>query len=128
MNFDEQFLQEMGLSAMPEDEKQKFLEYIQGELELRIGQRISKGLTETQLNEFDLIPAKKRSVQENRVMRIKDQLGTVPVDFIVVENVDDVHQRHRMDGCVKLIHDQCPAIQQGIDDQGKFVDEANRPI
>ena len=55
MEFDEKFLQEMGLSAMPEGEKQKFLEYIQEELEVRIGERISKGLTEVQLNEFDMI-------------------------------------------------------------------------
>ena len=55
MDFDEQFLQEMGLSAMPEDQKQKFLDYVQEELEVRIGERISKGLTEDQLNEFDAI-------------------------------------------------------------------------
>ena len=55
MEFNEQFLQEMGLSAMPEEQKKKFLAYIQEELEIRIGQRISKGLTETQLNEFDMI-------------------------------------------------------------------------
>ena len=55
MDFDEQFLQEMGLSAMPEDQKQAFLDYVQEELEIRIGERISKGLTETQLNEFDMI-------------------------------------------------------------------------
>ena len=55
MEFDEKFLQEMGLSAMPENEKQDFLNYIQEQLEIRIGERISKGLTETQLNEFDLI-------------------------------------------------------------------------
>ena len=55
MVFNEQFLQEMGLSAMPEEQKQKFLAYIQEELEVRIGERIAKGLTETQLNEFDMI-------------------------------------------------------------------------
>ena len=55
MEFDEKFLQEMGLSAMPEEEKQKFLDYIQEELEVRIGERISRGLTEVQLNEFDMI-------------------------------------------------------------------------
>lgn len=55
MEFDDKFLQEMGLSAMPEDQKQKFLDYVQEELEVRIGERISKGLTQTQLNEFDLI-------------------------------------------------------------------------
>ena len=55
MQFDDNFLQEMGLSAMPEDQKQEFLDYIQEELEVRIGERISKGLTEVQLNEFDQI-------------------------------------------------------------------------
>ena len=55
MEFDENFLQEMGLTAMPEDQKQKFLDYVQEELEVRIGERISKGLTQTQLNEFDMI-------------------------------------------------------------------------
>ena len=55
MEFDDKFLQEMGLSAMPEQEKQAFLDYVQEELEVRIGERISKGLTEVQLNEFDMI-------------------------------------------------------------------------
>ncbi len=55
MEFDEKFLQEMGLSAMPEEEKKQFLAYIQEELEVRIGERISQGLTEVQLNEFDMI-------------------------------------------------------------------------
>ena len=55
MEFDDKFLQEMGLQAMPEDQKQKFLDYVQEELEVRIGERISKGLTEVQLNEFDMI-------------------------------------------------------------------------
>ena len=55
MEFDDKFLQEMGLSAMPEQEKQAFLDYVQEELEVRIGERISRGLTEVQLNEFDMI-------------------------------------------------------------------------
>ena len=40
---------------MPEEQKQDFLAYVQEELEIRIGERISRGLTETQLNEFDMI-------------------------------------------------------------------------
>lgn len=55
MQFDDNFLQEMGLASMPEDQKQAFLRYVEEELEVRIGERISKGLTEAQLNEFDLI-------------------------------------------------------------------------
>lgn len=63
MEFDEKFLQEMGLSAMPEEEKQKFLDYVQEELEVRIGERISRGLTETQLNEFDMITDPKEAAK-----------------------------------------------------------------
>ena len=69
MHFDEQFLQEMGLSAMPEEQKKEFLDYIQEELEVRIGERTSKGLTEAQLAEFDLLTDQAeigRWLQENR--------------------------------------------------------------
>jgi len=55
MKFDESFLAEVGLSAMPAEQKQSFLDYVQKEVEIMIGQRISKGLSETQLNEFDQI-------------------------------------------------------------------------
>lgn len=69
MQFDEQFLIEMGLSAMPEEQKQEFLNYIQEELEIRIGERISRGLTETQLNEFDMITTQEEAanwLEKNR--------------------------------------------------------------
>ncbi len=69
MQFDDKFLQEMGLTAMPENLKQKFLDYVQEELEVRIGERISRGLTEEQLNEFDQIsdPAEAaRWLEKNR--------------------------------------------------------------
>ena len=55
MEFNEDFLQEMGLSAMPEDQKQPFLDYVQRELEIRVGERISRGLSEEKLQEFDAI-------------------------------------------------------------------------
>ncbi|MBQ8985302.1 hypothetical protein IJ076_01965 [Candidatus Saccharibacteria bacterium] len=55
MHLDEKFLQEMGLSAMPEDKKQEFLNYIQEELEVRIGRRIAEGVPEDKLQEFDTL-------------------------------------------------------------------------
>lgn len=63
MHFDEKFLQEVGLSAMPENIKQKFLEYIQEELEIRIGERIARGMTEAQLREFDAITDQNEAVR-----------------------------------------------------------------
>lgn len=55
MKFDDSFLAEVGLSTMPAEQKQDFLSYVKEEVEVMIGQRIAKGLTEYQLNEFDQI-------------------------------------------------------------------------
>lgn len=55
MELNEQFLQDMGLSAMPEEQKQQFLDYVQDELELRIGHRIARGIPIEKLREFDAI-------------------------------------------------------------------------
>lgn len=55
MQFDDNFLQEMGLSAMPEEEKQEFLKYTQTKLETCIGERVSEGLSDAQLFELDSI-------------------------------------------------------------------------
>ena len=43
MKFDEDFLREVGLSAMPEEQKSAFLEYVEDELNLRIGEKMSEG-------------------------------------------------------------------------------------
>jgi hypothetical protein len=50
---DDNFLQSVGLSDMPEDEKQAFLQHIYEELELRVGTRLSEGLNDSQLTEFE---------------------------------------------------------------------------
>lgn len=53
MEFDEKFLKEVGLSAMPEVERRAFLEYVQEELEVRIGEGIAEGMTEEKMREFE---------------------------------------------------------------------------
>ncbi|HET8884089.1 MAG TPA: DUF5663 domain-containing protein [Candidatus Saccharimonadales bacterium] len=50
---DDKFLQELGLDQLPEDQKQAFKEHIYSELELRVGTRLSDGLSEAQLSEFE---------------------------------------------------------------------------
>lgn len=50
---DDQFLKDLGLDQLPEDQKHAFLDHIYGELELRIGVRLSEGLTDDQLKEFE---------------------------------------------------------------------------
>lgn len=50
---DDKFLQELGLDQLPEDQKQAFKEHIYSELELRVGVRLSEGLSDAQLSEFE---------------------------------------------------------------------------
>lgn len=53
MEIDEKFLREVGLSAMPEEQKKAFLEYAQEELEVRVGEEIADGMTEEKMQEFE---------------------------------------------------------------------------
>lgn len=50
---DDSFLQELGLDRLPEDQRQAFLDHIYNQLELRVGTRLSEGLTDAQLAEFE---------------------------------------------------------------------------
>lgn len=53
MKIDDEFLKEVGLSVMPEEEKRDFLEYVEREIEIRIGERISEGIPVAKLKEFE---------------------------------------------------------------------------
>lgn len=53
MEVDEGFLREVGLSAMPEEERRAFLDYVQEELEVRVGEEIAAGMTEEKMREFE---------------------------------------------------------------------------
>lgn len=50
---DDNFLQSVGLANMPEDQKAAFLDYLYDELELRVGTRLSEGMSDDQLAEFE---------------------------------------------------------------------------
>lgn len=52
---DDQFLKDVGLDSLPEDQRQPFLQHIYSELELRVGTRLSDGLSDAQLEEFEQI-------------------------------------------------------------------------
>lgn len=52
---DDKFLADIGLGEMPNDQKQAFLQHIYEELELRVGTKLSDGLSDQQLEEFEKI-------------------------------------------------------------------------
>jgi hypothetical protein len=59
---DEKFLQDIGLDKMPEEQKKPFLQHIYEELELRVGTKLSEGMNDVQLSEFESIIDRKDDV------------------------------------------------------------------
>lgn len=50
---DDNFLKEVGLDGLPDDQKQAFLQHIYEQLELSVGTKLSEGLSEQQMSEFE---------------------------------------------------------------------------
>lgn len=50
---DDKFLQDVGLGDLPENQKKAFLDTFREQLELRVGTRLSEGLSDAQLEEFE---------------------------------------------------------------------------
>ncbi len=53
IKLDDNLLQELGLGALPPDEKKKMLAHIYETLEMRVGMELAKQMTDAQLNEFE---------------------------------------------------------------------------
>lgn len=62
---DENFLKDLGLGDLPQEEKTAFLQYVYDQLELRVGTRLAEGLSDAQMGEFEsLIDRDETKVRE----------------------------------------------------------------
>lgn len=59
---DDQFLQDIGLADLPEEQKKPFLQHVYDQLEYRVGVRLSEGMSDAQLEEFEAIIDRKQDV------------------------------------------------------------------
>ncbi|EDK72808.1 hypothetical protein TM7_0040 [candidate division TM7 genomosp. GTL1] len=50
--FDDNFLQSVGLASMPDNQKEPFLQHIYQELQIRVGTHLSEGMSDEKLDEF----------------------------------------------------------------------------
>jgi len=62
---DDQFLTDIGLADLPEEQKKPFLQHVYDQLEYRVGVRLSEGMTDAQLEEFEAIIDRKEDVVNN---------------------------------------------------------------
>lgn len=52
-SIDDKFLEEIGLGSLPESEKPKMRAHVYETLEMRVGMKLARGMTENQLGEFE---------------------------------------------------------------------------
>ncbi len=62
---DDKFLADIGLSDLPDEQKKPFLQHIYDQLEYRVGVRLSEGMSDAQLEEFEAIIDRKEDVINN---------------------------------------------------------------
>lgn len=79
---DDKFLEEVGLGGLPAEQKEAVLAKIREMLELRVGTKLSEGLTEAQLSEFE-------SFMNRDVMQVTSWLDANAPDF----EQDEIYQR-----------------------------------
>lgn len=95
---DDQFLKDLGLDQLPDDQKQAFKQQVYDELELRVGTKLSDGLSDDQLAEFESIIDKKQTAvdewlathapqyqQDEAFVRLQQATGQ-PLDSIELRN------------------------------------------
>lgn len=116
--FDESFLEQVGLSNMPDEQKENFLQYAQDQLEVRIGEKMSEGLSDEQLDEFEKIIDN----DQETVQKWLSQLGDYQNDetFIKLKEDADASGDDQMlladFVTAKWLDQNCPQYQQIIHD------------
>ncbi len=76
---DDSFLNDIGLSNLPEEQKKPFLQHIYEQLEYQVGVSLSEGMTDAQLEEFEAIIDRKPEAVDAWVQAHMPQYAADPV-------------------------------------------------
>ena len=68
--FDDNFLESVGLGSMPAEQKDAFLQYAQDQLEMKIGEKMSEGLSNEQLDEFERLSTTTRRLSTDGLLAL----------------------------------------------------------
>lgn len=79
MKFDDDFLSEVGLSNLPQEQKESFLKQAKEELELRVGEKMSQGLSDAQIEEFEGIMKNDQDVIRKVVSELGNDFRNDPI-------------------------------------------------
>ena len=114
--FDDNFLESVGLGSMPAEQKEAFLQYAQDQLEVRIGEKMSEGLSDEQLDEFEKIIDNDQATLDKWIAGAGDYKNDVVYQKLA-ENIggseDDILGDYVT---AKWLNQNCPQYQQIIQD------------
>ena len=128
-SIDNSFLEQVGLSSMPEEQKGPFLEYAQEQLEVRIGEQMSAVLSEAQLDEFEKIINNDPEAINAWVAKLGDYKRDTVFTTILQNLSGDPEDPEVLTSYVtaKWLDQNCPQYQQIIHDvMGELQEEISQ--
>lgn len=112
--FDDKFLEAVGLTALPEDQKRAFLENAQDQFEVRVGEKMNAQMTDEQVAEFEKIIDN----DEETIKRWLSNLGDYRSDEIyqrIASRIEDEGDRVNNYVSAKWLDQNCPNYRQIIE-------------
>lgn len=116
--FDESFLENVGLTDLPEEQKKAFLDYAQDQLEIRIGEAMCEKLSDEQLDEFERIIDNDNDTMMNLLKGYGDYHNDEVYQTLKKNTGAEDDDPHLMSDYVtaKWLDNNCPHYQQIIRD------------
>jgi hypothetical protein len=94
---DERFLHDIGLDSLPDSQKKPFLQHLYDELELRVGTKLSDGMSDDKLEEFESIIDRKEEIiinwLSNNSPKYRDDLTFIQLQKSVGVDINDSNLR-----------------------------------
>ena len=112
--FDDDFLESVGLGSISDTQKDAFLQYAQDQLEIRIGEKMSEGLSEAQLEEFEKIIDKDQATLDKWVAGAGDYKSDVIYQKLADTLGGDEQDVLSDYVTAKWLNQNCPQYQQII--------------
>ncbi|MBQ1344213.1 hypothetical protein IIY59_00560 [Candidatus Saccharibacteria bacterium] len=121
----ESFLEGLGLESMNEDDKKNFLEYVQDQMELRIGERISSDMDNEKQDEFAKLADGDEAITNEVMMRYPHFEDDEVYTSILDSSDGNKEIATNQYATLKWLEENCPNYQEVV---RKTIDEIRKEI
>jgi hypothetical protein len=121
----ESFLEGLGLESMSDDDKKNFLEYVQDQMELRIGERLSSSIDNEKQDEFAKLADGDEAVTNEVMMRYPHFEDDEVYTTILNGAGDNKEVAINQYATLKWMEENCPNYQEVVKNT---IDEIRKEI